>query len=356
MSNARKAVLQVLNHEWSRGVWKHWLSNVFLPAVDPPMPAPVPAAPVPVVTLAEETVNMAPAMTSDGRSGLGAACAQSKSEPPGPTARGSKLTRRFELRARFDALSDRLMTLEEGLDTLLRRSSQRDHADRRSESRRSEVLENVAILAERQASVLEGLLGTVSRLEHALSRLEHGLSRVERALGDRNRRDSQAPIASAPPFASEHDSRQPPSRQRMTPQIDESTRERAPASARSSDIVDSDPTEGSSINGFLSEVSLSTVLAMLEIERRTGRLKVLTDDGLLASFELADGSVTSSRLSDTDADPLQALRSALCWKKGRFWFRQHQSEAANYEPRSIGSLLLEATRQNDESFAGMANG
>ena len=92
---------------------------------------------------------------------------------------------------------------------------------------------------------------------------------------------------------------------------------------------------------------------MLEIERHSGRLKVATDDGLLASFELAEGSVVSSRLSENDTDPLQTLRTALCWKQGRFWFRQQPAEAASFPPRSIGSLLLEATRQNDESFAAV---
>jgi hypothetical protein len=41
----------------------------------------------------------------------------------------------------------------------------------------------------------------------------------------------------------------------------------------------------------------------------------------------------------------------LCWKQGRFWFRQQAGEPHSFAPRSIGSLLLEATRQNDESFA-----
>jgi hypothetical protein len=130
-------------------------------------------------------------------------------------------------------------------------------------------------------------------------------------------------------------------------------RERGPSSSRAADLDELEPHEGAGINGFLSEVSLSTVMAMLEIERHSGRLKVATDDGQLASFELAEGSVVSSRLSENDADPLQTLRTALCWKQGRFWFRQQAAEAPSFPPRSIGSLLLEATRQNDESFANV---
>ena len=56
---------------------------------------------------------------------------------------------------------------------------------------------------------------------------------------------------------------------------------------------------------------------------------------------------------DADRAALQTLRTALCWKQGRFWFRQQPAEPASFAPRSIGSLLLEATRQNDESFANV---
>jgi hypothetical protein len=315
MSQARRAALHLLNNDWSRAVWKHWLSNIFLPPVEPIIPpASTPPAP--------EAVNRSPS-SEVAQAKLSSTCSERAREVPESTGRD---LRRSELRARFDALSDRMTAVEDGLETLLRRSAQREKSERRSEHLNTEAIDQVALSAERQAAVLEGMLGTVSRLEHALSRLEHGLSRVERALGERNRRDSHFPSA-APPA---------PSTRGHTSELDEI-----------------DPNESSSINGFLSEVSLSTVMAMLEIERHTGRLKVATDDGKLASFELAEGSVVSSRLLENDADPLQTLRTALCWKQGRFWFRQQPAEATSYAPRSIGSLLLEATRQNDESFANV---
>ena len=343
MSNARKAALHLLNGDWSRGVWKQWLSNIFQPPVDPPMPASV----APPATAAAVASGVASSAAPNGASSRpDDSAAQPRNEPPDSAS--TREVRRLELRARFDALSDRLMAVEDGLDTLLRRSTQRDKLDRRSDQQSVEMIDNVAVAGERQAAVLEGLLNTVSRLEHSVSRLESGLSRVERALGgaERGRRDSHFPSAGS----------QPPPRAASPSQFPESLlvpRERAPASSRGSDLDELDSHEGAGINGFLSEVSLSTVMAMLEIERHSGRLKVATDDGMLASFELAEGSVVSSRLSENDADPLQTLRTALCWKQGRFWFRQQAAEAASFAPRSIGSLLLEATRQNDESFANV---
>jgi hypothetical protein len=337
MSNARRAALHLLNNEWSRGVWKHWLSNIFEPPVEPPMPAsvrPVSAAPA-----------AATAPFSSAPQGKLESCSEPKarSTSEAPDSSNARDVRRSELRARFEALSDRLMAVEDGLDTLLRRSAQRDKSDRRSDQQAVEVIDNVAVAAERQASVLEGLLNTVSRLEHAVSRLETGLTRVERALGDRNRKDSHFPGAAS----------QPPQRPSQFPESHLAPRDRIPTSARTADMDDAEANEFSGINGYLSDVSLSTVMAMLELERHTGRLKVATDDGLLASFELSEGSVVSSRLSENDADPLQTLRTALCWKQGRFWFRQQAAEPASFAPRSIGSLLLEATRQNDESFANV---
>jgi hypothetical protein len=312
-------------------VWKHWLSNVFLPPVDPPMPRSGSAAPQ------AELVNTPPS-AEVAQSKLESSCSQQPSEPPDSV---SGPGRRSELRARFEALSDRLAAVEDGLETLLRRSAQREKSERRSEQQSVETIDQVAATAERQASLLEGMLGTVSRLEHGLSRLEHGLSRVERTLGERQRRDSQAPGSAAPP----------PRSPSQYPESVLAARDRGPGRAGDADEIDANETSG--VNGLLSEMSLSTVLAMLEIERHSGRLKVATDDGMLASFELAEGSVVSSRLSEIDADPLQTLRTALCWKQGRFWFRQLPAEAVSFPPRSIGSLLLEATRQNDESFAAV---
>ena len=346
MSNARKAARHLLNNDWGRAVWKHWLSNIFEPPVDPPQPASVAApAPTPVV---KDALNTAP--SSDvTKTALNSRCAEPKSEPPDSAS--ARDVRRSELRARFDALSDRLLAVEDGLETLLRRSAQRDKLDRRSDQQSVEMIDNVAVAGERQASVLEGLLNTVTRLEHGMARLEHGLSRVERTLVERRRRDSHFPAAHSPSQPPRAPSQFPESH--LAPRDRDRDRDRGPSSTRGGDLDELEPHEGAGINGNLSEVSLSTVMAMLEIERHSGRLKVATDDGLLASFELSEGSVVSSRLSENDADPLQTLRSALCWKQGRFWFRQQPAEAPSFAPRSIGSLLLEATRQNDESFANV---
>lgn len=341
MSTARKAALHLLSNEWSRGVWKQWLSNIFQPPVQPPMPTPAAAAEGSNDVNAPRSVSE-PAVTQQfSRGKLEASCSSPNGD--GADSVSARELRRREVRARFDALSDRLNAVEDGVETLLRRTSERDKAKRRADQQNVEAIDNVASAGERQATALEALLTTVSRLEHAVARLEVGLSRVERTLSERQRRDTHVPVAAAPPARSAS----------QYPDSHLALRDRAPLSTRSSEVDDADPNEGAGINGYLSEMSLSTVMAMLEIERHTGRLKVATDDGMLASFELCEGNVISSRLSENDVDPLQTLRAALCWKQGRFWFRQQPAEPPSFPPRSIGSLLLEATRQNDESFAAV---
>jgi hypothetical protein len=330
MSTARRAALEFLGSEWNRSVWRRWLSNIFVPPVEPPTP------PVePPVAAAVDRSNTAPASATS-------ACFEREPEQE-PQGAGSRDARRPDVRARFEALSERLTGIEDSLETLLRRAAQRDKSERRADSEAADAMASFAELAERQAAALEGLLGGVARLEH-------GLSRVERAVSerDRGRHDSFFPSAMS--------SEPPPSRPPLgAERLDSGTipRGRSSGSQRPAEGDESDAGGASSIHGHLSELSLSTVLAMLELERRTGRLRVATDDGLLASFELLDGSVTHCRLSENDADPLHALRTALRWKNGRFWFRQQAPETKSYAPRSIGSLLLEATQQNDESFAGV---
>ena len=325
MSTARRAALQFLGSEWNRSVWRRWLQNIFLPPVEPPMPSGAPPAVV------ESQLRNTPSSATS-------ACVEPTAETIPPSADGRD-ARRAELRSRFEALSERLAGVEEGIETLIRRSAQRDRSERRADSHAVDALASFAEVAERQANALEGLLGSVARLEQALER-------VERAVEERDRRRDS--------FYTGTPSDLPPPRPSAPPERDSQTfaRGRGSASQRPPEAEDGDG--NSSIHGHLSELSLSTVLAMLEIERRTGRLRVATDDGLLASFDIADGSVTHCRLSENDADPLHALRTALRWKNGRFWFRQPSPEAKPCIPRSIGSLLLEATQQNDESFAGVA--
>ena len=106
---------------------------------------------------------------------------------------------------------------------------------------------------------------------------------------------------------------------------------------------------GSSIRGSLSEMSLATVLAMLELERRTGILTVCAEEGCMVTATLRNGSIVGARHQDLDVDPVEAIRAALRFDTGRFSFRQATVVVASGPPHSIGSALLEASSRNDEA-------
>ena len=241
--------------------------------------------------------------------------------------------RRADVRARFDALSERLQGLEDALDVIARRLSHRSRRERRTDRRTAELVETIAENVEAHAIALDNLGSTLERIERRLDRIERPtLAGREES----ERRESRAPRArnSEPP------------RSVHPPRLDE-TGDFSLGREGSED--DEASISGSSIRGSIGDMSLSTVLAMLEIERRSGRLKVQGDDGALVAFELEEGSVVGSRVSESDVDAVESLREVLGWKNGRFWFRQNPSESQISPPRSVNSLLLEATRQMDEA-------
>ena len=325
MSVGRRGPLSFLDTEWRTALWRRWVASHLVPEGS------VPAADS--NGSAAQPISAAPAVTetpAPERAALNGA------EPlPTPARRAAPLDdtrrneRRADVRARFDALSERLQGLEDAIDVIARRMSHRSRRERRTDRRTAELVENIAESVEAHAAALDSLGTTLERIERRLERLS--------SREDGERRDSRVPSKarnSEPPRAV-----QPP---RLDDTGDFSL------SREASDDEDAS-ISGSSIRGSIGDMSLSTVLAMLEIERRSGRLKVQGDDGSLVAFELEDGSVVGSRVSENDVDAVESLREVLTWKNGRFWFRQNPSDSAVVPPRSVNSLLLEATRQIDEA-------
>lgn len=103
------------------------------------------------------------------------------------------------------------------------------------------------------------------------------------------------------------------------------------------------------MRGDLEQIDLSTVLTLLEMERRTGYLKVRTDGEETATFELVDGSLAKTTLNGPPVDAMALVRKVLSWKQGRFWFRKAPIESGPGPLVKVGPLLLEAMRLLDES-------
>ncbi|HET9932283.1 MAG TPA: response regulator [Polyangiaceae bacterium] len=110
------------------------------------------------------------------------------------------------------------------------------------------------------------------------------------------------------------------------------------------------PSSGGStvLQGDLAEMSVSTVLTLLELERRTGRLRARSSDGRTALFDLVDGTLARAELDDATADPLLAMRALLGFTAGTFLFRARPVESTA-APQNLSALMLEALRIEDES-------
>jgi two-component system, OmpR family, response regulator len=104
------------------------------------------------------------------------------------------------------------------------------------------------------------------------------------------------------------------------------------------------------LRGDLAQMSLATVLTVLELERRSGELRVDSDEGRVALFDLADGSLVDSKVDDKVRSAVEGIREVLRWTQGRFVFRNSEgSVPSNAKRHSVGAVLLEAMRLEDES-------
>lgn len=102
---------------------------------------------------------------------------------------------------------------------------------------------------------------------------------------------------------------------------------------------------GEALRGSLEQMSVGTVLTMLELERRTGQLKV-TSDAKEATIELIGGFAVSSTLRGVATPLLATTRELLNWQKGFLSFHVGKDAPVPDKKRPIGALLMEAVQLN----------
>jgi DNA-binding response OmpR family regulator len=109
--------------------------------------------------------------------------------------------------------------------------------------------------------------------------------------------------------------------------------------------------KGTAFKGDLELMSLATVLMVLGMERRSGRLRVVTETHKAELVIIAD-SFASGAMDGREAPPLEVLREVLRWKTGNFYFRPLADVPVPNTRESVSALLLEAIRLDDEAMAG----
>ncbi len=102
------------------------------------------------------------------------------------------------------------------------------------------------------------------------------------------------------------------------------------------------------MRGSLEQMSLATVLMVIEMERRSGRLNVESEMGQKAVFAISEATFVVTTIDGRLFDHTSALRQVLAWPKGRFWFTGSEKPETPNPMGSIGGSLLEAMRLDDE--------
>jgi hypothetical protein len=105
------------------------------------------------------------------------------------------------------------------------------------------------------------------------------------------------------------------------------------------------------LTGGLEHVGLSSLLVLLEMERRTGILE-LRQGGRAGLLALREGCVVTANVGGRSLPHAEALCELIRWNSGRFAFRVGEVARADEAPApSTTALLLEVARRNDELLA-----
>jgi two-component system OmpR family response regulator len=104
------------------------------------------------------------------------------------------------------------------------------------------------------------------------------------------------------------------------------------------------------LSGDISQVSLATVLSLLELERRSGTMTV-RGPKQAATLTMRGGAAARATLAGASTSIIAVLRRMLRWKSGHFEFSPDDPGPASVPPNqhSIGALLIEAARLDDET-------
>lgn len=103
------------------------------------------------------------------------------------------------------------------------------------------------------------------------------------------------------------------------------------------------------IRGDLSLFPLASILMMFEMERRSGTVDVVASSGKRARLLLADGLFASTTVGGEERPALEVLREVLGWRAGRFAFAPRDAAQLPAPRASVGALVLEAMRLEDET-------
>lgn len=108
--------------------------------------------------------------------------------------------------------------------------------------------------------------------------------------------------------------------------------------------------ERAMLRGHLGEISVATLLSLLEFERKSGILSVLHDAEIARLF-VSSGRIVKVETSSDGVAPRDALFAVLDWNEGNFEFAGCEVVGYDEIDLSTSAILLEHARQQDERSA-----
>lgn len=109
--------------------------------------------------------------------------------------------------------------------------------------------------------------------------------------------------------------------------------------------------DASDINGKLERFALSSLLILLEQERKTGVL-TLREGEEVCELSLRDGAPAHATLSNyPNLEPVECVHAALRWRTGSFEFHERDLDLPDRIQQSAMQILIEAARRLDERAA-----
>ena len=103
------------------------------------------------------------------------------------------------------------------------------------------------------------------------------------------------------------------------------------------------------IRGDLSMFPLASILMMFEMERRSGLVEVVASSGTRAKLLIVDGLFATTEIGGEARPAIEVLRDVLSWRAGRFAYQPRDSGSLPAPRASVGALVLEAMRLEDEA-------
>ena len=86
-------------------------------------------------------------------------------------------------------------------------------------------------------------------------------------------------------------------------------------------------TEEAAVHGEVSQISVPTFLSMLEMERRSGRVRVEVRGKPTVVIEVVEGTIVQTQSGPTERDPIDVLREVVLLKKGKYTVRAPENRS-----------------------------